>query len=195
MIRQSLETLKSELTTFMDKRDPSGMRVVNVILSNILNQEGKTVFNEKSDDKSSHYLLITLINIEEEKHLRPPQRTREFGGMQIGKQNPEVNLNLYVLFTAFSSEYLTCLGIISDAISFFQHKNYFDASNTPTLHPKIQKMVADMHSLTFEQQNYMWGLMGAKYLPSVVYKLRTLSIDEDIIKETGKPVLSIDISS
>lgn len=195
MIRKSLDILKTELATFMDKKNPDGMREVNVILSNILDQEGKLVFNEKSDGKSNHYLVITLINIEEEKHLKPRQRFKELANQQFSKQNPEVNLNLYVLFTAFSSEYETCLGIISDIIAFFQKKPYFDAENTPNLSPKIQKMIANMHSLTFEQQNYLWGLMGAKYLPSIVFKMRTISIDEEAISLIGKPVLTIDVQS
>ena len=78
---------------------------------------------------------------------------------------------------------------------FFQHKPYFDAENTPDLSPKIQKMIANMHSLTFEQQNYLWGLMGAKYLPSIVFKMRTISIDEEAISLIGKPVLTIDVRS
>ena len=40
----------------------------------------------------------------------------------------------------------------------------------------IEKLIVEMISLTFEQQNHMWGTLGAKYLPSVLYKVRMLVV-------------------
>ena len=36
-----------------------------------------------------------------------------------------------------------------------------------------------MYTLNFEQINHLWSILGAKYLPSVLYKVRQLTIEED----------------
>jgi hypothetical protein len=79
-------------------------------------------------------------------------------------------------------------------IKFFQAKPYFSKSNTPKLDPEIIRITADLNTMTFEQQNYMWGLMGAKYMPSVVYKLRTFSLADESISDKAKPITEINIS-
>ncbi|MDB4582339.1 DUF4255 domain-containing protein [Draconibacterium sp.] len=198
MIRKVLDLTRKELQAFFDNfnigKEVDSMRIVSVVLSNILDQDGKIETIVNSSGGADHSLVITLINIEEEKHLKPPPAIKELNRQFIVKQNPEINLNLYVLLTAFSSHYETSLGIISDAIKFFQSKHIFNHSNTPALDVKIEKIIADLFTLTFEQQNYLWSMMGVKYLPSVMYKLRMLSIDDEQIKDKVKPVKEITIS-
>ena len=196
--------IKTELQIFLDLKDTEDSesegieepktRKVSVVASNILSQEGKVEFNDGEKNGTEHSLIITLVNIEEEKNLKPPHRIEQITDEFLVKRNPEININLYVLFTAFSSHYETSLGIISDVIGFFQGKNLFNPSNTPSLDCKIEKIIADLRTLSFEQQNYLWSVMGAKYLPSVLYKLRMLSIDEEMIKDKVKPVKEIQIS-
>jgi len=41
-----------------------------------------------------------------------------------------------------------------------------------------------MVSLTFEQQNYIWGALGAKFQPSALFKVRMLTYLE-ILESTG----------
>jgi hypothetical protein len=194
MIRKALELIKEELQLFLDLKDPENLRAALVVLSNILDQEGKPAYNASTSDGTNHFLVGTLVNIQEERHLRPPPSFREIPGPELVKQNPDVNLNLYLLFTAFSTQYETSLRLISEVIKFFQAKPYFSKSNTPKLDPEIIRITADLNTMTFEQQNYMWGLMGAKYMPSVVYKLRTFSLADESISDKAKPITEINIS-
>jgi hypothetical protein len=194
LIRQGLEIVRREIQSFLDLKDSEGIREVAVVCSNILGQDGKEAYTSNNSDGKDHHLVLTLVNIEEEKNLKPPHKIKEIAGEILTKQNPELHINLYVLFTAFSSQYETSLGIISDIIGFFQGKPLFTHSNTPSLNPKIEKIIAELYTLTFEQQNYLWSVMGAKYIPSVLYKLRMLTIDEEIIKDKSKPVMEINIT-
>ncbi len=194
MIRQCLESLKKEIQVFLDIKDSEGIRKVSAVCSGILGQDGKEVYKSDTKDGIDHHLVITLVNIEEEKNLKPARKVKEIPGQMIVHQNPEINLNLYVLFAAFSSHYETSLGIISDVIGCFQSKPLLTHSNTPALSPSIEKIIMELSSLSFEQQNHLWSTLGAKYTPSVLYKLRMLSIDEDIIKDKAKPVMEININ-
>ena len=45
-----------------------------------------------------------------------------------------------------------------------------------------------MYSLNFEEQNQLWGSLGAKYMPSVLFKIRTIGIVDIKSKGIVKPV-------
>jgi hypothetical protein len=58
-------------------------------------------------------------------------------------------------------------------------KNCFSAENTTTTFPdKLNKLICDLYPMSFEQQNHLWGVMGSKMLPSVVYKVRMVTYQE-----------------
>lgn len=194
MIRKTLEIIREELQTYLDLKDTDKVRKAVVVLSNILDQDGKPAYNSNSADGTNHFLVISLANIQEETALRPSHTIKEIPGPELIKQNPVVNINLDLLFSAFSTQYETALGLISDVIKFFQVKPYFNKANTPALDTEISRIIAILNTLSFEQQNYMWGLMGAKYMPSVVYKLRTFSLSDESITDKVKPIKEIKIS-
>ena len=76
--------------------------------------------------------------------------------------------------------------ILGSIIQFFQYQNVFDHLTHPALHPNIKGLVVDLYSLNFEQVNHLWSTLGGKYLPSVMYKVRQVTIDEDAtISESG----------
>jgi hypothetical protein len=63
-------------------------------------------------------------------------------------------------------------------ISFFQRNPIFTQTEIPTL-PNfgLDKILFDLHSTGFEELNQLWGIMGGKYIPSVIYKMRLAYID------------------
>lgn len=111
----------------------------------------------------------------------------------ISHLNPEIRLNLFLLFTAHFNDYKTALQFISGLIRFFQRKSVFTRDNSPTMPVGIERLVAELHPLNFEQQNNLWGSLGAKYLPSVMFKLRAVSIQEGQTKDQQLPITTIKI--
>ena len=124
-------------------------------------------------------LGLTLINIEEEKIHRDETAIHKTPDGIVMNINPELKLNLYILVAANFASYTTGLKFLSAALSFFQSKNVFTSSNTPELNPQIEKLIVELHTMGLEQQNHLWGYLGAKYLPSICYKVRMLVIQED----------------
>jgi hypothetical protein len=61
--------------------------------------------------------------------------------------------------------------------------------NTPRLDPEIDKLIFEMASISPEQLNNVWGCLGAKYMPSVIYKIRMLTYNNNIIREI-RPLVS-----
>jgi len=123
-------------------------------------------------------IIISLINIEENRISRDPQNyVRTDTG--ISMKNPAIHLNLTLLFTSVKLDtgYQVALQNIQRVIEFFQKKYVFDHSNTVGLDNGIEKLILEMMSLNLEQLHQLWSMLGGKYHPSVVYKMRMITID------------------
>lgn len=198
MIHSVLEFLTEELNAFIKLKvgDPVGDRIV---LSSVTNETGIII-----PDKS---LGLSLINIEEERTIKEQKTTYLNAVGKVEKRNPELQLNLYVLITAnfqnkkandSSDDYVEGLKQLGYAISFFQAKNVFTKENSPSLagkDPGLTKIVVDLYSYSFEQLYNFWTVVGAKYLPSVLYKVKTIRIQENQLLENGDPIEKIRIQS
>jgi Pvc16 N-terminal domain len=127
-------------------------------------------------------IIVTVVNIEEEKTLKNnPHYVRKGDGIE--KRNPTLFLNLYVLFCAPSETYENALTYISRIVGFFQKKTLFNSENaseelSKSFPSKVEKLVVEIVSLNFEQLNHLWGILGGKYMPSILYKIRMVPIQE-----------------
>ena len=66
--------------------------------------------------------------------------------------------------------------------AYFQGKPMWNPQNSPGLPKGINRLVFDMETLNYDQLNHAWGAIGIKYLPSVMYKMRMLVINNHIIQ-------------
>ena len=73
-------------------------------------------------------------------------------------------------------------------------QNVFTQVSHPAMDPKIQKLMLDLHSMGFEQVNHLWSILGGKYMPSVLYKIRQVTIDEDAVIAGGGIITEIDLN-
>lgn len=202
MIYSALEFLTQELNAFIKLKvgdtvgDTNGDRI---FLSSVTNENGIII-----PDKS---LGLSLINIEEERTLKEQKSTYINSVGKVEKRNPDIQLNLYVLITAnfqnkkqndSSDDYVEGLKQLGYAISFFQAKNVFTKENSPRLagiDPDLSKLVVELYSYSFEQLYNFWTVVGAKYLPSVLYKVKTIRVQENAIQESGDPIEKIHLDT
>ena len=144
-----------------------------VIFSNLVNQDGSV------PPANNNKIICSLINIEQE-------QIRSAGAfMTSGKsfKNPPINIDLYLMFSSSYVEenYEEGLRFLSLAINFFQGKSVFTPQNTPKLPETVQKITFKMYSLDMSNLSHLWGAIGAKYMPSVIYQLRTIAFFENIM--------------
>jgi hypothetical protein len=186
MIESALLVLTRQVQGFL-ARDPvleAGAQD-KIHLTNIIDPDNASV---TIPDES---LGLCLVNIEEERVTKAQRASTLSADGLITYLNPELKLNLFVLIAANCSQYRTGLTLLSSAIRFFQSKNVFDHDNTPELDAGIQKLIVEMCTLTFEQQNHLWASLGAKYLPSVLYKVRMLVVQEGLVTEQQHPIVAV----
>ncbi len=189
MINKVLTVLQDQILNYLTLQENLISSTDDSIrLTNIVDNIGNFEIMENS-------LGLTLVNIEEERVMKSQKSFATASNGQIAHVNPEIKLNLYILISARFAEYKTSLQYISEIFLFFQGKSVFTPENTPGLHSSIEKIIVELFTLDFEQQNHLWGTLGAKYIPSILYKLRMVIIQSGIIDRQGSPISIINISS
>lgn len=159
---------------------------VNADLGNI-----SEIINDSNNNTGNADVVISLINIEENRISKDPNNfIRKEAGIIM--KNPAIHLYLTLLFTSVrrAGGYGLSLQDLQNVISFFQKKYVFDHSNTPALNPNIEKLVLDMVSLNLQQLHEIWSVLGGRYFPSVVYRMRMVTID-NISLDEGIPVKEV----
>lgn len=138
-------------------------------------------------------VVFGIVNVEEDRVTKSPDNFRKIND-KIEYRNPKVFLNLFVLFSVNKADYLQSLKELSLVIQFFQQKFFFEGSNSPGIDPKIEKLIMELHSLNFEQLNHLWGVLGGKYIPSALYKMRVVGIEDETVESVAEPIQEIFIT-
>lgn len=201
MLRTALEFITEELKAFIKNKDPLVFEnEINVVASSLMKPDG-TFAIKATTDGETFKVIATLVNIEEDR-IAESQQYFQRSNDKIKYHNPPVNLNLYLLFSAFADNYFTELRLLSYVISFFQGNPVFNSSVFPHMNSKtdpakpwqkVDKLIATLHPLSFEQQNNLWASLGAKYMPSVLYKIRTITFTDTEYKMEAPPITEVSI--
>lgn len=170
MLYQAINHIANDLNTYIVNQglDDDSQKV---IISYLINPDGTTI--EISDQ-----LLVSLVNIEEESNsgLHNPYRNTNSGSLEY--VNAPVNLNFYLLFAALFSEHSEALKYVSKVISYFQQKPFMNAQNSPGLDVNIEQMAFKIKNTSIHELSNLWGAIGTKCIPSVLYKVNMLSISD-----------------
>jgi len=191
MISEALTFVVAEVNRYLDARlGPSTPdRVVLGNIARLADNEGTGGNNAGN----SGVAMLTLVNVEEDRVSRNPEQFRRLDD-QIVYRNPSVQLNLFGLFSAHTNTYSTALEILSYIIQCFQAQRTFESQTNPNLDPRIGKLTLDLFALNFEQLNHLWSTLGGKYLPSVLYKIRLVSIEDTTPRAGGEAILEIAVN-
>jgi hypothetical protein len=171
----SQEPLRAVLGLLCAKLDAS-LRVSDprpdplVILSNVVDHEGRMY--EAARDK----LVVSLVGIQHETTIGAPPRAAAMKGDQYGQISQPLYINLLLLFIAnfYDQNYIYGLDMISRVIGFFQQTPAFNHETLPDLDTTIDKLTLEMVNLDLAQTNHLLGMVGMKYLPAVLYRLRMI---------------------
>lgn len=177
LIQNSLELIRDRLNEYFQVADPSPEPWV--ALSNVMDQDGQMVNDTRNK------VVIFLANIQNDTTISTWNPSAPVSGDRFVMLPPTIYVNIYVLlFANFSARnYPQGVGMISRTIQFFQENPYFDHNNLPGLPEPIDKLAFEFTNLDAVGLNYVMGLVGAKYLPSVYYKVRTFPFRSGAIQQ------------
>lgn len=146
-------------------------------------------------DNQSNQVVMTLVNLQEEVTLKNSSGQRLENGRTVYRKPPTF-LNLFILFSILNEkQYETALKRLSRVIEFFQWKKEIFLTTTVNNLPQEVKISMDLFSLTFEQQNYLWGSLGGKQVPFVLYRAGLVTIESGKIQAEGQPITEIQINT
>ncbi|MCB0565565.1 MAG: DUF4255 domain-containing protein [Lewinellaceae bacterium] len=197
MLYKALSLIRDELETYI-RNQGQGLPTANVVLENV------ALLETQNDSLLTDNIIITLVNLEEESTLKnmPNLKKNAIGGYDY--VDPPIHLNLYLLFCANfvggqhpNNNYTEALKRLSYVIQFFQSRNTFTLSDTPNAtlsqntsnlaDPEVttMKLKLELYTLTFEQINHLWGSLGGRQIPFVMFKVRLVKIRERITQDAS----------
>ena len=182
MIDYAIKFLAGEVNNYLLRRTTS--QDVKVAVSGLADETGKWGILENS-------IGLALVNVEEERVLRTqiPERVLKNGTLVM--LAPELKLNLQVVFAVRCKQYDQSLRYLSHVLNFFQANSSFTPADFPALDPSFGKLSVELLSYGPEQLNQLWAYIGAKYLPSAVYRVRMVVLQDTEPKAYGKPITEI----
>lgn len=181
MINESLQFIADELNKYLVLKMGPANEPPRLILGNV----SRLFDGEVAATGLVNRVILSLVNVEED---RVAKQQENFVRTDVSTRykNPQLYLNLYILFSANRTGYADALQHLSYILQFFQFQHVFTPITHPDLDPRIQKLIVDLCTLNFEQVNHLWSTLGGKYIPSVLYKVRQITIDEDLtLSESG----------
>ena len=75
-------------------------------------------------------------------------------------------------------------------MSFFQDYSVFDHQNNPDMPIGLEKLIVDVENIKIQDMNNLWSAIGTKYVPSVLYKIRTVALGGGFISATPTTIQS-----
>lgn len=169
MLDAALNHLAGEVNAFLS-RHHEGQVGTTMHVVPVAGEDGQWALPANS-------LGLTLFQIDEERPLRgsPSPERVVLGGREIAAP-PELRLNATVLVSARYANYPLALRRLTQVLCFFHGRPLFTPADSPALPAGIDRLSMDLLSHGPEQTHQLWACLGARHLPSVVYRLRTVLV-------------------
>jgi hypothetical protein len=160
MIYEVLQTLTDNLNTYF--RSKLRVQEDKAVLSSLVNQDGTIAL------QTENKVIVTLTNIEREPF--------SLGSPNVGRQ--KLSLNIFVMFSCYfsNSNYSESIRFLDLIIGYFEDNYTLELNNNDNNKIKIEIETSNM-----EKAHNLWSTVGAKYLPSVLYKIRMIVVDSNSI--------------
>jgi len=199
MIQIVMNMFVNQLNDYIRQLEP-GLQQDPVLVGNIGMAEGLG----GQDNHLAGKIVLSLVNIMEEPTLKNTTPYIRYNDRHE-LENPPAFLNLFLLFSANyqqsgnpnDNDYITALTRLSQLIEFFQSKNVFTVQNSPSTEADYDyehqdyRLNMELYSMTFEQVNHLWGSLGGKQVPFVMYKAGILSLKRDLTTDRGAYIQDI----
>lgn len=198
MIFDAMKLIQAALQQYILEVEQSANQDI-VILDNIALAEDLGGNREDLNER----VVMSLVNLQEEGTLKNESYHRLENGRTVYR-NPPTQLNLFILFSVFHrgssvnpEKYGDSLKRLSRVIEFFQWKKELSFTTTPgpnNISHDVQ-IFPDLYSLTFEQVNYLWGSLGGKQVPFVLYRFRIVALEAEKRLAESEPITEIFINA
>lgn len=181
MIDNVLGLLSRRLNEHFANTDPRAEDWV--ILANMADHAGQ-MFEDNRDK-----MVMSLVSIQHETVVSTYNRVKAVADSYAAVAPPVyIDIQIMLMANFYNKNYAVGLRMISKVISFFQQNPSFSHAELPDLDPEVDKLTMSLVNMTAGDCSHLLGMMGAKYLPVVFYKLRMLSFRGPAIQAVVQPM-------
>ncbi|WP_417799588.1 DUF4255 domain-containing protein [Tenacibaculum sp.] len=175
MIFKSLQFTSNMLNQFL--KNKFGLSDDVVVANNIIDQKGAVPIENQNK------VVITLIHIGQETVKSFYSRNNQSKNGNYVHKPLEERYNLYILISPNFEDYNEVLKFLNASIQFFQIHTALDANTSSSIPKGISRLEFEFEKGDgYQQMHNLWSALGAKYQPSVIYKMKLISISSNEIK-------------
>ena len=151
-----------------------------VVLSNIVKNDGSAAQNV--DGK----IVFFLISLDEESTLKNSiNRSPGNDSGSFASRTSPLHLNLQLLFCSNfdSNVYSEGLSYLSSLIRFFHANKIITLDHLNNSSQKLRRLSFELCKLDYDQLSHLWSAVGSKLMPSVVYKVAMVVLDDAPVRK------------
>lgn len=119
-------------------------------------------------------VLLFMNHIERDSFPQPQSNYSGSSRILITNKPLYINLSIVVAAAFNGPNYTDGLKLLSHLLAFCHRNSLFNRQNSPDMPPMLQQIGLELENLSIEQVGHIWGMLGSRYLPSAVYKVRTV---------------------
>lgn len=139
----------------------------------------------KPADLTRNKLAIFVVNISHDAMPRGGAVSGRSGttGLAAQENRRPLNLDIYFMLAASYDPdgYGEGLKILSAGMTYFQANPVLTPSNAPDLPKGILQLSYEISNLRVEELGQLWGNLGGRYVPSVLFKMRSVTVDAESV--------------
>jgi hypothetical protein len=174
MITKALQFTVSVLDQFLKNR--IGLDESKVVLNNLIESNGSL------PQINQNKIVLSLINIEKETAKQFYNRSQRIGNGNYTDTKPSERYNLDILISSNFDDYTETLKFLNASILFFQVNSTLDSTSFSAIPTGLSKLEFEIEKISYRDMQSLWTAMGAKYQPSVIYKMRLITIQGNEIE-------------
>lgn len=188
MIDGTLGFIEARLNAYLREMFPSDTDWVTI--SAVTSSNGDVV------RAVANRIVLTLINIDRDGvATRTTPRTRIDDTTSL-RMNPTLQINLDMLVSAhFDDDYRGGLKLLSSVIGYFQAASLFTPQSAPDLPDDLEKLTVEWVDLSHREIHNLWTVLGGRYMPSALYRLRMLSFQQGWVTDDVPIITGVGIDT
>jgi len=184
MIEKALQFTGKALNQFVKKKFGLDEDVVKI--NPIIDQNG--VVPAENQNK----IIISLIHVEQDNTQQFYNRNQKLENGNYQRTSKTHRYNLFTLITPNFDNYIEAIKFLDASIQFFQINEMIDATKNAAIPPELGKLEYEFQKgENYMQMQNLWTALGAKYQPSVIYKVRLVTILSDEVEGFDTKITSI----
>ena len=175
MISKALQFTNTSLNQFL--KNKFGLSDDVVVTNRIIDQNGTVPVENQNK------VIISIVHVGQETVKSFYNRNSRMANGNYENKPVGERYNIYILIAPNFEEYNETLKFLNASIQFFQINGALDANTSSTITKGITRLEFEFEKGDgYLQMHNLWSALGAKYQPSVIYKMKLISIASNEVR-------------